>query len=122
MVKTTSKVDHNIGDKIVSARIMRGLNRKELAIKLGITHQQLQKYEKGLNRISAARLLEIATILKFDINFFYADADKTPVLREESARYDSELVEEITNLARKVKSKPKIAAVKNLLKSLSDEG
>ncbi len=121
MVKTTSKVDHNIGDKIVSARIMRGLNRKELAIKLGITHQQLQKYEKGLNRISAARLLEIATILKFDINFFYADADKTPVLREESARYDSELVEEITNLARKVKNKQKMAAVKNLLKSLSDE-
>ncbi len=50
-----------------------GLSQKELGSHLGVSFQQIQKYEKGLNRVSAGCLLEIAKKLEVPMNFFYAD-------------------------------------------------
>ncbi|SSZ39375.1 Helix-turn-helix [Bartonella grahamii] len=50
-----------------------GLSQKELGSHLGVSFQQIQKYEKGLNRVSAGRLQEIANILEVPITFFYTD-------------------------------------------------
>ncbi|MDX1950448.1 MAG: helix-turn-helix transcriptional regulator [Rickettsiales bacterium] len=121
MVKNTNELDKIIGAKIVSARIMHGLNRKALADNLGITHQQLQKYEKGYNRISASRLAHIAEILNLQIEYFYTETKEEKSLREEGSDYDIGSINEIMRLTAKIKNKTKLDAIKNLIKSMSSE-
>ncbi|WP_245410062.1 helix-turn-helix domain-containing protein [Bartonella tribocorum] len=65
--------DISIGRKIRVRREMLKISQKELGDRLGVTFQQVQKYEKGLNRVGAGRLQEIADILDISIFFFYAD-------------------------------------------------
>ena len=71
----TVRVDTIIGMKIHELRISMGLSRQQLASKLGVTHQQLQKYEKGTNRISAGRLAAIAQALKKSVAYFFEDIE-----------------------------------------------
>ncbi|WP_273758572.1 helix-turn-helix transcriptional regulator [Bartonella sp. AU55XJBT] len=66
-------IDISIGKRIRQRRIAMGLTQKALGSFLGVSFQQIQKYEKGLNRVSASCLLEIATQLQVPISFFYAD-------------------------------------------------
>ena len=66
-----SKVDQFIGDKVFQMRLALGLSRQELASIINVTHQQLQKYEKGINRISVGRLLLIADALGRNVEYFY---------------------------------------------------
>ncbi|WP_375651921.1 helix-turn-helix domain-containing protein [Bartonella sp. LB28NMGDW] len=65
--------DISIGRKIRFKRTMIGMSQKQLGSQLGVTFQQIQKYEKGSNRIGAGRLQEIADILNVPISFFYTD-------------------------------------------------
>lgn len=65
--KATKEADTIIGAKIKEYRHMRGVTRQELAGVLGVTHQQLQKYERGTNRITASRLLEVAEHLNIHV-------------------------------------------------------
>ncbi|WP_375705083.1 helix-turn-helix domain-containing protein [Bartonella sp. AA86SXKL] len=65
--------DISIGRKIRFKRTMLGMSQKQLGSQLGVTFQQIQKYEKGSNRIGAGRLQEIADILNVPISFFYTD-------------------------------------------------
>ncbi len=62
--------DISIGRKIRFKRTMLGMSQKQLGSQLGVTFQQIQKYEKGSNRIGAGRLQEIADILNVPISFF----------------------------------------------------
>ncbi|WP_375610852.1 MULTISPECIES: helix-turn-helix domain-containing protein [unclassified Bartonella] len=64
--------DISIGRKIRFKRTMIGRSQKKLGNQLGVTFQQIQKYEKGFNRIGAGRLQEIADILNVPISFFYS--------------------------------------------------
>ena len=57
------KIDKFIGLKIYSLRLAKGLPRQQLSKVIGVTHQQLQKYEKGSNRVSASKLALIAKAL-----------------------------------------------------------
>ncbi len=66
-------IDISIGKRIRHRRIAMGLSQKELGTHLGVSFQQIQKYEKGLNRVSAKCLLEIAQKLEVPISFFYTD-------------------------------------------------
>ncbi len=65
------KIDQFIGEKIYSLRLAKGLSRQQLADVIEVTHQQLQKYEKGVNRISIGRLVLIAKALGKNIDYFY---------------------------------------------------
>ncbi|PIT68110.1 helix-turn-helix domain-containing protein [Bartonella tribocorum] len=65
--------DISIGQKIRHRRISMRLSQKELGKYLGVSFQQIQKYEKGANRVSAGCLLEIAKKLEVPMSFFYAD-------------------------------------------------
>lgn len=67
----TEAIDTAIGEKINVLRITLGLSRQQLATMIGVTHQQLQKYEKGTNRISAGRLASIAQAMKKPIEYFF---------------------------------------------------
>ncbi|WP_375619993.1 helix-turn-helix domain-containing protein [Bartonella sp. TS25HLJMH] len=62
-----------VGKKIRLRRKMLKMSQKTLGQHLGVTFQQIQKYENGLNRVSAGRLMEISDILNVPIAFFYAD-------------------------------------------------
>jgi transcriptional regulator with XRE-family HTH domain len=64
-------IDKHIGNKIQELRLASGLSRQQLGEKIEVTHQQLQKYEKGTNRVSAGRLAIIAKFLKRPIQYFY---------------------------------------------------
>lgn len=69
--KQPHHVDIHVGGRVKQRRLLRGLSQEQLGTSLGLTFQQVQKYEKGTNRISSSRLWEIATILGVPISFFY---------------------------------------------------
>lgn len=74
--KNVSELDTIIGKKISALRSQKKLTRIELSKQVGVTHQQLQKYERGINRISAGRLYEIAQALEVDIGYFFEQSDE----------------------------------------------
>jgi transcriptional regulator with XRE-family HTH domain len=67
-VHDAAAVDSHIGRRIREERIKRGMSQSELAQRIGITYQQAHKYERGVNRTSASRLLQIASILEVEIS------------------------------------------------------
>ena len=69
--KSPNQIDKHIGSRVRARRIMLGMSQEKLADALGLTFQQVQKYEKGVNRIGASRLLHIAGILDVSIEFFF---------------------------------------------------
>ena len=70
--------DIEIGRKIRALRLERGLSQSGLADGIDLTFQQVQKYEKGTNRVSAGRLQRIAEMLNTPVMFFYAGMDARP--------------------------------------------
>ena len=66
-----AEIDKFIGNKIVSLRLARGLSRKQLSEAVGITGQQLSKYEKGKNRGSIGRLILLSKALGEKVSYFY---------------------------------------------------
>ena len=64
--------DAEIGRRMRALRLERGLSQTELGTMLGVTFQQIQKYEKGANRVAAGRLQRVAESLQIPITFFYA--------------------------------------------------
>lgn len=63
--------DRHVGNRIRERRVMLGLSQQQLAQMIGVTYQQAHKYERGLNRISAGRLFEIAQVLGVPISWFF---------------------------------------------------
>ena len=74
--ENTEKIDIIIGKKIQQVRLFKGLSRKELSDQVGVTHQQLQKYEKGINRISAGRLASVAKALNVPVSEFFREVEE----------------------------------------------
>ena len=66
-------IDKHVGERLRLRRQIAGVYQEQLADKLGVTFQQIQKYERGINRISAGRLWEISQILKVPTSYFYED-------------------------------------------------
>lgn len=66
-------IDAHVGARICARRRLLQMSQKDMAEALGVTFQQIQKYEKGVNRIGAGRLFNIAQLLGVDIDYFYDD-------------------------------------------------
>jgi transcriptional regulator with XRE-family HTH domain len=64
-------IDRHVGTRIRERRVMLGLSQQQMADMIGVTYQQAHKYERGINRISAGRLFEIARVLNVPISYFY---------------------------------------------------
>ena len=75
--KKPNPIDIHVGSRVRLRRTMLGMSQEKLGENLGITFQQIQKYEKGANRIGASRLQEIASVLNTPISFFFDDAPST---------------------------------------------
>ncbi len=110
------EIDKIIGDKIYSLRLAKGLSRQQLADSIGVTHQQLQKYEKGLNRISVGRLVLIAKALGRSVDYFYSDVDSRD--GEETSTQHQRMCIEVSRNFMKIKSAEHQNAVNTLIKSL----
>ena len=84
-------IDIYVGKRIRMRRLFLGMNQETLANGLGLTFQQVQKYEGGTNRVSASRLSVMADILGVPISFFFADLQldrETPTTPAEQASRD----------------------------------
>jgi len=108
-----SEIDGHVGLCIRERRIMLGLTQDQLAERIGVTYQQAHKYEKGIDRISAGRLFEVARVLGVSVGYFYErfgeeGARQVPQrerLMLEIARNFAEITDEryqeaVSNLAR----------------------
>jgi transcriptional regulator with XRE-family HTH domain len=67
----TQEIDRHVGARVRERRIMLGLTQQQLADLIGVTYQQAHKYERGINRVSAGRLFEIARVLSVPVGYFY---------------------------------------------------
>lgn len=72
--KQPNPIDVHVGARVRLRRMMIGMSQEKLGDALGITFQQIQKYEKGTNRIGASRLQHAARVLKVPVSFFFEDA------------------------------------------------
>ena len=69
--KSPNPIDIHVGSRVRLRRMMLGMSQEKLGEALGITFQQIQKYEKGANRVSASKLWDIARFFKVDIGYFF---------------------------------------------------
>src|ERR1700759_1001236 len=67
----TQDIDRHVGGRVRERRIMLGLTQQQLADLIGVTYQQAHKYERGINRVSAGRLYEIAQVLSVPVSYFF---------------------------------------------------
>src|SRR5690349_13828975 len=75
MRRSPSNVDKHVGARLRAARLEAGKSQTEVADALGITFQQVQKYEKGTNRISAGTLHELSQLFDVPVEFFFEGMD-----------------------------------------------
>ncbi|HEY6258715.1 MAG TPA: helix-turn-helix transcriptional regulator [Xanthobacteraceae bacterium] len=76
--KSPNSTDKHVGSRVRMRRMMLDMSQTELGNSIGLTFQQVQKYEKGTNRIGAGRLHLIARILKVPISFFFEGSPREP--------------------------------------------
>ena len=82
-------IDLHLGRRLRRRRRLLGLTQQQLALKVGIRFQQIQKYECGANRISAARLWELAEALETPVSYFYDGLAEALERKEAAANGDS---------------------------------
>ncbi len=69
--RRANPIDRHVGERVRMRRMLLGMSQERLGEQLGLTFQQVQKYEKGVNRIGASRLFDLAQVLAVPIQFFY---------------------------------------------------
>ncbi len=74
---TPDFVDVHVGKRLKIKRSLLGLSQEKLAEAIGLTFQQIQKYERGMNRVSAGRLYELSRILEVPVTYFYEGLKST---------------------------------------------
>lgn len=78
-INRANDTDRHVGARIRERRIMLGLSQQQMADLIGVTYQQAHKYERGINRISAGRLYEIAQVLGVPVSYFFEGLDNQRV-------------------------------------------
>ena len=129
--KQANPIDVQVGNRVRIRRMLIGMSQERLGDLLGLTFQQVQKYEKGVNRIGAGRLFEVSRILNVPIDFFYEGVasigDERSGLREgESAPPVMEFVSsgeglQLSLAFMKIKDVKVRKRVLDLVKSLAEE-
>jgi transcriptional regulator with XRE-family HTH domain len=89
--RSANAVDRRIGQRLRARRLETGLSQEQLADLLGVTFQQIQKYEKGINRIAASRLFELSAALDVTVAYFFDGLSVSPagVAEDESPILDA---------------------------------
>jgi transcriptional regulator with XRE-family HTH domain len=76
-VKKPNPIDAHVGSRVRLRRMLLGMSQERLGESMGLTFQQVQKYEKGVNRIGASRLFQISKILDVPVQFFFEEAPQS---------------------------------------------
>jgi transcriptional regulator with XRE-family HTH domain len=85
-------IDKHVGSRVRMRRMMLSMSQEKLGDALGLTFQQVQKYEKGINRIGAGRLQHISHILQVPVEFFFDGAPNAAGVKEGSASFVSDFL------------------------------
>ncbi len=115
--KKTKSIDHHVGARIRQRRNVLNLSQQELAKLIGVTFQQAHKYERGINRVSAGRLFDIAQCLGITVDYFFEGLDETNNRLSDSQRRSLEIM----NHFSLIKDERHQEALSNLARSLSDK-
>lgn len=96
--RRANPIDVHVGSRVRLRRMLLGISQEKLGERLGLTFQQVQKYEKGVNRIGASRLFDLSTVLGVPIQFFFEDAPAAearvqPVLGFAEGPADANIIE-----------------------------
>ena len=84
-------MDIHVGSRVRPRRMLLGMSQEKLGDQLGLTFQQVQKYEKGINRIGASRLYDLSKTLGVPIDYFYEDAPSPALgMAEDQEEYGAE--------------------------------
>ncbi len=75
--RRANPLDLHVGSRVRLQRMLLGMSQEKLGEQLGLTFQQIQKYEKGINRIGASRLFELAKVLGVSVQFFYDEVPRS---------------------------------------------
>lgn len=110
-------------------RKMLGLSQEKLGERLGITFQQIQKYEKGTNRVGASRLQALATALEVPVSYFFPDTTAAPGgsgMQEEGASFMMDFLStteglELSRAFLRIRSTKVRRKIVELVRSLADE-
>ena len=97
--RSPNQTDVYIGKRMKMQRLARGLSQTDIAKRLGNTFQQIQKYERGVNRVGAGRLQEMANLLGVTPAFFFEDGPRLKPGQSEEASETTELLANKYNLA-----------------------
>ena len=125
--KQANPIDIQVGNRVRIRRMLIGMSQERLGDLLGLTFQQVQKYEKGVNRIGAGRLFEVSRILNVPVDFFYEGvAAQLAGDEQESAPPVMEFVSsgeglQLSLAFMKIKDTKVRKRVLDLVKSLSEE-
>ena len=128
--KQANPIDAQVGNRVRIRRMLIGMSQERLGDLLGLTFQQVQKYEKGVNRIGAGRLFEISRILGVPIDFFYdgvaAGLDDKPGFAESANAPVMEFVSsgeglQLSLAFMKIKDTKVRKRVLDLVKSLAED-
>jgi transcriptional regulator with XRE-family HTH domain len=116
--RSPTRIDQMVGEKIRELRTTQNFTLSELGQELGISHQQLQKYETGTNRLSAGMLASVARVLRVPIAELFQDAeagttDKRDPVTEARARCHT--------LIDRTNSVPKLESMAKVLRALSSD-
>ena len=76
--RKSNPVDVHVGGRVRLRRMLLGMSQEKLGENLGLTFQQVQKYERGTNRIGSSRLYELSKVLDVPVSFFFEDAPGSP--------------------------------------------
>jgi transcriptional regulator with XRE-family HTH domain len=117
----TKRIDANVGERIRLRRTEFGLTQEQLAEALGVSYQQIQKYETGANRVSAGRMLEIARKLGVDVGYFFeglGDDDEPGLPLEHGGRQRAAI--ELVRKFGQIKDPEVRAAIAGLVKTIVD--
>ncbi len=113
-------IDIHVGSRVKLRRTLLGMSQEKLGEAIGLTFQQVQKYERGANRIGASRLFELSKVLDVPVSFFFDDMADTPlVVAGPSAGSSRELLE----LSRSLSQLPETVqtAVRGLCRAVAQE-
>ena len=112
--KDPNPIDRYVGSRVRMRRMMAGVSQERLGDGLGLTFQQVQKYEKGSNRISASRLQQIAGLLDVPVSFFFEGAPAgTTASAQQIGSAVSEDISDFLATSEGVQLAKAFAAIKN---------
>ncbi len=111
-VRNATPVDGHVGERVRARRLELDMSQTDLANKVGITFQQIQKYENGANRVSASRLWQFAAILGVPVDYFFqglgrndlpaAIANRLDAERRDAVPRDGQIDADTVELARRI--------------------